>query len=141
MLRALALVLALTTVASCSDQGPKGGVDGTYDLVSENGKPLPADPNDVGGCCITLDGSLTLEGASYHLAISYRNKNTSAEFMNTEDGTFSQSGNTVTFVRTGGGGLGVPFLLGAGTVTEDQLTVPYGDEGPGSNQIIAIFRR
>jgi hypothetical protein len=141
MLRGMALVVALTTVASCSDQGPNLGLDGTYDLVSENGKPLPADPNDVGGCCITLAGSLTLDRASYHLAISYRNKNTSAEFANAEDGTFSRSGNTLTFVRTGGGGLGVPFLLGAGTVTQNQLTVPYGDEGPGSNQIVAIFRR
>ena len=43
----------------------------------------------------------------------------------------------------GGGGEGFPHLLGAGTVSPDNSTVTlrYGDEGPGSNQIRATFRR
>jgi hypothetical protein len=73
----------------------------------------------------------------------YRNKNNALIFDNSEQGTYVRQGNTLTFTRTGGGGEGVPYLLDLGTVSADQDTVTllYGDEGPGSNQIRGTFRR
>jgi hypothetical protein len=64
-------------------------------------------------------------------------------FDNSEQGTYARQGNTLTFTRSGGGGEGFPYLLGPGTVSADDSTVTllYGDEGPGSDQISATFRR
>jgi hypothetical protein len=84
-----------------------------------------------------------LRAGTYDLRTSHRNKNNGIAFDNSEQGTYTRQQNTLTFVRTGGGGESFPYLLGAGTVTADNSTVTllYGDEGPGSNQIRATFRR
>jgi len=52
-------------------------------------------------------------------------------------------GGTLTFTRTAGGGVNVPYLLAPGTVSDDGATVTllYGDEGPGSNQVRGRFER
>jgi hypothetical protein len=73
----------------------------------------------------------------------HRNKNNGMTFENSEQGTYTRAGNTLNFTRTDGGGEGIPYLLGPGTVSADQQTVTllYGDEGPGSNQIQGTFRR
>jgi len=144
MIRAGLLMVSLALVASsCGDSTAPAPLDGTYTLVAENGQPLPSDPGAPSGCCLTLSGSLTLTATSYDLRTSHRNKNTSITFDNSEQGTYARQGNTLSFTRTGGGGEGFPYLLGAGAVSGDQGTVTllYGDEGPGSNQIRATFRR
>lgn len=58
-------------------------------------------------------------------------------------GTYTRQGSTLSFTRTAGGGEGFPYLLGPGTVSSDRDTVTllYGDEGPGSDQIQATFSR
>lgn len=58
-------------------------------------------------------------------------------------GTYSREASTLSFTRTGGGGEGFPYLLGPGTISGDGDTISllYGDEGPGSDQIQATFRR
>jgi hypothetical protein len=78
----------------------------------------------------------------YDLRTSHRNKNNGITFDNSEQGTYTRQGNTLSFTRTGGGGL-FPYLLGPGTVSEDgdTVTLLYGDEGPGSDQIRATFQR
>jgi hypothetical protein len=128
---------------ACGDGTAPASLDGTYTLVSENGQPLPSDPGAPDGCCLTLSGSLTFAGSSYDLHTTHRNKNTGSTFDNAEQGTFVRTGSTLAFTRTGGGGAGFPYLLGPGTVSADQTTITllYGDEGPGSNQIRATFRR
>lgn len=133
--------LALLAVA-CSDGTAPASFDGTYALVAENDQPLPSDPSAPFGCCLTLSGSVTFTGTTYDLRTSHRNKNTGMAFDNSEQGTFTRQGNTLGFTRTGGGGEGFPYLLGPGTVSADGATVTllYGDEGPGSNQIRAAFR-
>ena len=144
MLRAALLVAGLAFSAlSCGDGTAPAALDGTYLLVEENGDPLPSDPSAPFGCCLTLSGSLTFDGATYDLRTSYRNKNNGIEFDNSEQGTYSRTVNTLTFTRTGGGGEGFPYLLGPGSVSADQDTVTllYGDEGPGSDQIRGTFRR
>jgi hypothetical protein len=118
-------------------------LDGTYTLVAENDQPLPSDPSAPFGCCLTLSGSLTLTAATYDLRTSHRNKNNGTLFDNSEQGTYTRQGNTLGFTRTGGSGEGFPYLLGPGTMSADgdTVTLLYGDEGPGSDQIRATFRR
>jgi hypothetical protein len=139
------LVASIAPVASScgSDGTAPTSLDGTYTLVAENGQPLPSDPSAPFGCCLTLSGSLTLAGTTYDLRTSHQNKNNGILFDNSEQGTYTRQGNTLSFTRTGGGGEGFPYLLGPGTVSADgdTVTLPYGDEGPGSDQIIATFRR
>ena len=131
-------------LSSCdSDPTAPAMIDGTYTLVSENDQPLPSDPGAPSGCCLTLSGSVTFASGTYDLRTVHRNKNTNILFKNSEQGTYTRQGSTVSFTRTGGGGEGFPYLLGPGTVSADERTVLllYGDEGPGSNQIQALFQR
>jgi len=137
------LVASIAFIAlSCDGDGtaPTPLTD-TYTLVAENDQPLPSDPSAPFGCCLTLSGSLSLTAAVYDLRTSHRNKNNGITFDNSEQGTYTRQGNTLTFTRTGGEGF--PYLLGPGTVSTDgdTVTLLYGDEGPGSDQIRATFRR
>jgi hypothetical protein len=144
MIRAGLLVASLASVAlACGDDTAPTALDGTYTLVAENGQSLPSDPGAPDGCCLTLSGSVMFSGRNYDLRTSHQNKNNGITFDNAEQGTFTRQANTLSFTRTGGGGEGLPYLLGPGTVSADQDTVTllYGDEGPGSNQIRATFRR
>jgi hypothetical protein len=139
------LVIATLTGASLSCDGDSTGpapIEGTYSLVEENGDPLPSDPSAPFGCCLTLSGSLTLTATRYELRTSHRNKNNGITFDNAEEGTYTREGNTLSFTRTGGEGE-FPYLLAPGTISEDGDTVSllYGDEGPGSDQTRATFRR
>jgi len=130
--------------SSCSGVSTvSASIGGTYTLVEENGQSLPSDPSAPHGCCLTLSGSLTLTTSTYDLRTSHRNKNNGINFDNAEQGTYTRQGNTLTFTRTGGGGAGFPYLLGPGTVSADGASVIllYGDEGPGSDQTRATFRR
>jgi hypothetical protein len=119
-----------------------GSLDGVFALVAENDRPLPSAHGEPSGCCLTLSGSITFRGAGYELRTSHRNKNNGITFDNSEQGTFTRQGNTLIFTRTGGAAEGFPYLLGPGTVSADQqaVTLLYGDEGPGSDQIRALFR-
>ncbi len=118
-------------------------LEGSYTLVAENDEPLPSDPSAPFGCCLTLSGSLTLTTSTYDLRTSHRNKNNGITFENSEQGSYAREGNALIFSRTGGGGEGFPYLLGTGTVSTDgeRITLLYGDEGPGSDQIRATFQR
>lgn len=139
------LLLAGIVLMACSGGGGTAptSLEGTYPLVAENDQPLPSDPSAPFGCCLTLSGSLTLTDDTYDLRTSHQNKNNGILFDNSEFGTYTRQGNTLSFTRTGGGGEGFPYLLGPGTVSGDGNTVTllYGDEGPGSDQIRATFRR
>lgn len=143
MIRAGLLVAGIAVLAlSCTgDTTAPTGLEGTYTLIEENGQTLPSDPSAPFGCCLTLSGSLTFTATTYALRTTHRNKNNGITFDNSEDGTYTRQGNTVTFTRTGG--VGFPYLLAPGTVSADNTTVTllYGDEGPGSDQIRATFRR
>jgi hypothetical protein len=137
--------LALLLIAWACDGDSSGpmGIEGTYTLVAENGDPIPSDPSAPFGCCLTLSGSLTLTRTTYDLRTSHRNKNNGITFDNSEQGTYTRRGNTLSFTRTGGGGEGFPYLLGPGTISGDgdTVTLLYGDEGPGSDQIRATYQR
>jgi hypothetical protein len=135
--------IAVLVLACGDDASGPTPVDGSYTLVAENDQPLPSDPSAPFGCCLTLSGSLTLTGATYDLRTSHRNKNNGISFDNSEQGTYTRQGGTLSFTRTAGGSEGFPYLLGLGTVSDngDTVTVPYGDEGPGSDQIRATFSR
>jgi hypothetical protein len=143
--RATSLLATATmlAVASCGDSTEPSDLAGTYDLIAENGDPVPSDPSAPDGCCITLSGTLALTATTYDLHLFYRNRNNAIEFDNSEQGTWALDGDAITFTRTGGGGEGVPYLLAPGTVTGsgDTITLHYGDEGPGSDQIEGIFAR
>lgn len=145
MVRASLLAAGLAFLVWSCDGDPTTPalLDGTYTLVAENEQPLPSDPGAPYGCCLTLSGSVTFAGNTYNLRTAHRNKNNSLLFDNSEQGTYVRQGNTLNFTRTGGGGEGIPYLLGPGTVSADQEAVLllYGDEGPGSNQIRGTFRR
>jgi hypothetical protein len=145
MVRLRVLDVAIVLVACSCDGGSTAppAVEGTYALVAENDQPLPSDPSAPFGCCLTLGGSLILTATTYDLRTSHRNKNNGISFDNSEHGTYARRGNTLSFTRTGGGGEGFPYLLAPGTASADgdTVTLLYGDEGPGSDQIRATFRR
>jgi hypothetical protein len=145
MVRAGLIVTSIAVVSLACDGGTTAPLplDGTFALVAENDQPLPSDPSAPFGCCLTLSGSLTFTAATYDLRTSHENKNNSITFDNSEQGTYTRQGNTLSFTRTGGGGEGFPYLLGPGTVSadNDSVTLLYGDEGPGSDQIRATFTR
>jgi hypothetical protein len=142
-LRTFSAVFVLVAAACGNGSTAPAGIEGTYTLVAENDQPLPSDPSAPFGCCLTLSGSLTLTATMYDLQTSHRNKNNGIEFDNSEQGTYTRLGNTLSFTRTAGGGEGFPYLLGPGTVSGDgnSVTLLYGDEGPGSDQIQASFQR
>ncbi len=144
MKRAGLLVALLASFVSACDGDGTGPttLEGTFALVAENDVPLPSDHGEPDGCCLTLSGSLTLTDGTYDLRTSHRNKNNGTVFDNSEQGTFTRQGQTLSFTRTGGAGE-FSYLLGPGTVSADNSTVTllYGDEGPGSDQIRATFRR
>lgn len=140
------LLTALVAIAGSSCGGgttAPAPLEGAYTLVEENGQPLPSDPSAPYGCCLTLSGSVTFTASTYDLRTSHRNKNNGITFDNSEQGTYTRQGSTLSFTRTGGGGEGFPYLLGPGTASADgtSVTLLYGDEGPGSDQIRATFRR
>ena len=140
------LLTALVALASWSCHGgttAPAPLEGTYTLVEENGLSLPSDPSAPYGCCLTLSGSVTFTASTYDLRTSHRNKNNGITFDNAEQGTYTRQGRTLRFTRTGGGGAGFPYLLSPGTVSADgtSVTLLYGDEGPGSDQTRATFRR
>jgi len=139
----LAAIVAAATLGCDGNNTAPRPLDGTFALVAENDQPLPSDQGAPDGCCLTLSGSLTVAAATYDLRTSHRNKNNGITFDNSEQGTYTRQGNTLHFTRTGGGGEGLPYLLGPGTVSanNDTVTLLYGDEGPGSNQIRATFTR
>ena len=139
----LGLALSLFVLSCGGDGTGPGTLEGTFTLVRENDQPLPTNPFDPVGCCVTLSGTLTLTTTTYDLRASYRNKNNGILFDNSEQGTYTRQGSTLTFTPTGGGGEGFPYLLAPGTVSSDgqTITLLYGDEGPGSNQIEGVFRR
>jgi hypothetical protein len=141
-LLAASLALALLSCDGEDTSGP-APLDGIYTLVAENDQPLPSDPSAPFGCCLTLAGSLTLTPTTYDLRTSHRNKNNGISFDNSEVGSYTRQGSALSFTRTGGGGEGFPYLLGPGTVSADgdTVTLLYGDEGPGSDQIRAMFAR
>ena len=126
---------------SCGD-GTGPTLEDTFALVAENDVPLPSDHGEPDGCCLTLSGSVTFTATTYDLHTSHRNKNNNLTFDNSEQGTFTRQGNTLTFTATGGDEV-FGYVLGPGTVSADQDTVTllYGDEGPGSDQIRATFTR
>lgn len=135
--------IAFGVIACSASSTTLPGLEATYTLVEENGQQLPSDPSAPFGCCLTLSGSLMLTASSYNLTTTHRNKNNGIVFTNSEQGTYTRSDRTLTFVRTGGGGAGFPYLLAPGVVSPDGTTVTllYGDEGPGSDQTRAVFRR
>ena len=135
--------IALLTLACDGETAAPTALAGTYTLVAENDQPLPSDPAAPFGCCLTLSGSISFAAGTYDLRTSHQNKNNGITFDNSEQGTYTRQGNTLSFTRTGGGGEAFPYLLGPGTVSAANTTVTllYGDEGPGSNQISGIFRR
>ena len=139
----LGLVLSLLALSCGGDSTGPATLEGTFALVREDGQLLPTDPFAPVGCCVTLSGALTLTAATYDLRLSYRNKNNGILFDNSEQGTYTHEGRTLTFTRTGGGGEGFPYLLAPGTVSSDgqTITLLYGDEGPGSDQTEGVFRR
>jgi hypothetical protein len=139
----LLAAVALLAISCREDTTAPGGFEGDYTLVEENGQPLPSDPSAPFGCCLTLSGTLTLTSSTYDLRTSHRNKNNQLEFENREMGTYTRQDRILTFTRTGGAGIGLPYLLAPGELSESGTSVVllYGDEGPGSNQIRATFQR
>jgi hypothetical protein len=138
-----ALHLGIVAVALACDDGGECSTDrGRVDAGDENAsrcRPTRAHRS----VAASRQRPLTFTTTTYDLQTSHRNKNNDILFDNSEQGTYARQGNTLNFTRTGGGGVDVPYLLAPGIVSADgdTVTLLYGDEGPGSDQIRAIFRR
>lgn len=129
-------------IAACSDAtAPPPPLRGVYLLWEENGRPLPADPFEPSGCCLTLFGSLSFGDSTYEIRSAYRDKASDFSFFNSESGKYARSGNSISFNRSSGGGLSLPYRITSASVSRDGRTVIviYGDN-PAS-EIRATFRR
>lgn len=142
---ALALALFAGTSA-CSDDDVLGpnGVQGTYELVSVNDEPLPAvleeeEGNEVTFTFQVTQGSLTLTpsgeaGGTYTVSLTIEilvNGEVWQESTQDESGTYTVSGNAITFLDEAG--------EVHGTVDGNQITVTF----PGSEfgPIVLVFAR
>ena len=129
-------------IASC-DSGPTAPslLNGTYTLVSENDQPLPSDPGAPFGCCLTLSGSVTFTAGVYYLLEPRIETKTTAS-RSTIPSRAPTPGRGIQLHPHRRWGRRVPlsarpwYPLGG---SADVLLL-YGDEGPGSNQIRAVFR-
>lgn len=139
MRRAYQAALALALAFGCSDVDGPSTLDGEYMLSQLNGATLPYDHEGL-GCCTYLDGRLELGDSHYNAWISARNRNTSVVFTASEQGTFEQNGNTITFTRVSFHEQ--PLLLSSGTILEGVITLRLGGDGPGApDQFEAVFVR
>jgi hypothetical protein len=129
-------------VGACDDAtGPPVPLRGVFLLMEENGRVLPADPFEPIGCCLTLFGSLTFRDSTYEMRSAYRDKESEFSFFNSENGKYVRSGNSISFSRSSGGGLSLPYRISSASVSKDGRTVvvTYGEDP--ANEIRATFRR
>ncbi len=91
---------------ACSDSSGPGTstIYGSYTLIALNGSPLPATLVDEGGFTVRFDsGSLTLNsGRTYSSSVNITASAQGQTFpvTGTCNGTFTQTGNNVSFVQT-----------------------------------------
>lgn len=134
-----AAVAMMALAFACSDVDGPSTVDGEYMLSQLNGATLPYDHEGL-GCCMYLDGRLELGDSHYTAWITAQNRNTSLVFTASEQGTFEQDGNTITFTRVSFHEQ--PLLLSSGTIRQGVITLWLGGEGPGApDQFEAVFVR
>jgi hypothetical protein len=142
-LRAVVAVAVVGTILSaCSDAtAPPLPLRGVFLLMEENGRALPADPFEPTGCCLTIYGLLTFRDSTYEMKSAYRDKQSDFSFFNSESGRYVRSGSAISFDRSSGGGLSLPYRITSASVSKDGRTVivTYGDDP--ANVIRATFRR
>ena len=137
--RALPLGLLLA-LAGCSSDPLGPAVNGQYSLVSLNDAALPYDHGGL-GCCVYQSGSITLQAGSYTISVTAQNRNTLLVFTESEWGTYTQNGASLSFTPVGHSANGY-FGLSTGTVSEASVRLSFGGEGPGSaDQFHAVFTR
>ena len=137
---AAGVVGLVATLAACgSEVSSPAAIEGIYALRRLNGEPLPYDHAGL-GCCTYLSGALNLEGASYAVALTARNRNTGQVFTAMEWGKYTRQSSSLTFAPDS---VEVaPLILDVGTVSADTLRVAFGGEGPGSaDQFQALYVR
>lgn len=131
------LLIAALLAAACSDPVTAGSVQGTYDLASLNGQPLPYDPGL--GCCIYLSGRLILTEDVFEISITSRNKNNQIVSAVTGSGTFAVAGTALTFQQSKGD---IAFSLHNARVSGSTITLAFGGDGPGAaDQFRAVLVR
>ena len=114
----------------CDSQAPSDPQpDGGFTLTRINDAPLPYDHEGL-GCCTYLSGEFEFASGTYSVSLTARNRNTGVTFTASEIGTFTRSGNVVTFTRSSY--VVQPFLLSDAMLSEDSFTVGVGGEGPGT---------
>jgi len=133
---AMALLVGSLFVAACDDSNDlnfvPGNVFGTFTLVTVNGNPLPAIVVD------SVSPPLTIRALSGQIVLNANNtfsevaglEQTVGSIITTStrscNGTWSSTGNTLTFVEAATTNCGRTFtgILNAGTLTASILGVP-----------------
>jgi Lipocalin-like domain len=97
----VAAAASVLTVTSCSDvTGIRGPVEGTYTLQTVNGQFLPVTINDptTGSLITIVDGQVTLDtDGTFFDELDYTDQGSSFVQQSNITGTYSRSGNTITF--------------------------------------------
>ncbi len=136
-MRTAFLLAAAAFSVSCSDPASSGPVEGTYELASLNGQPLPYD--HALGCCVYLAGRMILTADAFQLTVTSRNKNNQLVSDVSGTGTYTVSGTAVTFQQTKGD---LAFHLYDARVSGGTMTLALGGDGPGAaDQFRAVFVR
>jgi hypothetical protein len=98
---ATALIASAFTAACGSDSstGPSAGdVAGAYPMASVRGFPVPHTFTDAAGSKLTIDGGSITIDANGTYALEYKGKLNAMTFDLTDEGTYTLSGSTLTFV-------------------------------------------
>ena len=133
---AAALILG---TSGCGTEPGDTQLEGEFLLVRINEQSLPYDHEGL-GCCTYLSGRFEFTDNQYSGSITARNRNNGLVFDMSETGTWTRSGNVVTFTRLTWEVQ--PLLLSEADLSEDTFTVGVGGEGPGSpDQFEMVFRK
>jgi hypothetical protein len=126
-MRFVASLLALTLAVGCGSDATTAAnvsVEGTWNLLSINGAPLPFNLGTLpdGTKLEVVSQSVILAGGKYTSATAFRSTTSSGQTTSANEadaGTYSQSGATVTFVSSSDASVGTATVSGNRFTTHD----------------------
>jgi hypothetical protein len=133
-MRFVAGLLALTLAAGCGSDGPTANqsVEGTWTLLTVNAAPLPFNVGTLpDGSKLEITGqTLALIGGKYTATTAFRSTSAAGQAVNGSDGdngTYAQSGATVTFTSALDNSIATATLSGNRlTASDGGVTLIFG---------------
>jgi hypothetical protein len=133
-MRFVASLLALTLAAGCGSDGPtaNASVEGTWSLLTVNSAPLPFNVGTLpDGSTLEITGqTLALSSGKYTATTAFRSTSAAGQTATGTDGdngTYTQTGATVTFTSTLDNSIATAILSGNRlTASDGGITLIFG---------------